>query len=55
MRFMHDGAPPHFSRPGRFPNKWIGRGGPINWPSRPPDLNPWDFYFWGTLWFATHQ
>ena len=35
MRFMHDGAPPHFSRLARqflnqhFANKWIGRGGPI--------------------------
>ena len=35
MRFMHDGAPSHFSRVARqflnqhFANKWIGRGGPI--------------------------
>ena len=35
MQFVHDGAPPHFSRVARqflnqlFANKWIGRGGPI--------------------------
>ena len=53
MLFMHDGAPPHFSRIARqylnyhFPGKWIGRNGPITWPPRSPDLNPIDFYFWG--------
>lgn len=51
--YQHDGAPPHFSRRVRlflndaFPNRWIGRGGPINWPARSPDLNPLDFFFWG--------
>ena len=35
MYFMHDGAPPHFSVSVRehlnnvYPNRWIGRGGPI--------------------------
>jgi len=54
MWFMH-GAPPHFSRVARhflderFPQKWIGRGGPIAWPARSPDLNPLDFYLWGHL------
>ena len=39
MRFVHDGAPPHFSRVARqflnqhFANKWIGHGGPIAWPA----------------------
>ena len=52
---MHDGAPPHFSRVARqflnrhFANKWIGRGGPIAWPARSPDLNPLDFHLWGHL------
>ena len=32
-----------------FANKWIGRGGPIAWPARSPDLNPLDFYLWGHL------
>jgi len=51
--FMHDGAPPHFRRTVRdfldelFPERWIGRGGPIAWPPRSPDCNPLDFYLWG--------
>ncbi|KAL6433587.1 hypothetical protein ACFW04_006581 [Cataglyphis niger] len=28
----------------RFNGKWIGRGGPIEWPARSPD-----FYLWGNL------
>ena len=44
--FMQDGAPPHFScfvtdvLNERFPDVWIGRGGPIPWPPRSPDLSP---------------
>ncbi|KAJ4440389.1 hypothetical protein ANN_08530 [Periplaneta americana] len=50
IHFLHDGAPAHFSRTARryldrrFPDRWIGRGGPIAWPPRSPDLNPLDFY-----------
>jgi hypothetical protein len=46
IRFMHDGTPPHFLRIVRhhlnqtFGDQWIGRGGPVNWPARTPDLNP---------------
>ena len=46
MWFMHDGALLHFVLAARailhqrFPNKWIGRQGPIQWPARSPDLNP---------------
>lgn len=55
MWFMHDGAPPHFSRIARhllsqprfFGNRWIGRAGPVAWPPRSPDLNPIDFFLWG--------
>lgn len=53
MWFMHDGAPAHFSLVARnelntsFPNRWIGRSGPVQWPARSPDLNPLDFFFWG--------
>lgn len=55
MFFQHDGAPAHttllvremLNR--RFPNKWIGRGGPVLWPPRSPDLNPIDFWLWGYL------
>ena len=31
----------------RFPGKKIGRGGPITWPARCPDVTPIDFFFWG--------
>ncbi|KAJ4428119.1 hypothetical protein ANN_24133 [Periplaneta americana] len=30
-----------------FPGRWIGRGGPIAWPPRSPDLTPLDFFLWG--------
>lgn len=55
LLFMHDGAPAHFSHMVRdylnvtFQGNWIGRGGPIPWPPRSPDLNPCDFYLWGHL------
>ncbi|KAJ4428878.1 hypothetical protein ANN_25871 [Periplaneta americana] len=55
IHFLHDGAPAHFSRTARryldrrFPDRWIGRGGPIAWPSRSPDLNSLDFYLWDHL------
>ena len=57
---MHDGAPPHFSRVARqflnrhFANKWIGRGGPVAWPARFPDLNPLDFQLSGHLKSIVH-
>ena len=47
--FMHDGAPAHYSIEVRnylnetLDNKWIGRGGPVPWPPRSPDLNPLGF------------
>jgi len=49
---MQDGAPPHLScfvtdvLNERFPDAWIGRGGPIPWPHRSPDLSPLDFFLW---------
>lgn len=51
--FQQDGAPPHFALRVRerlnekFPGQWIGRGGPILWPPRSPDLSPLDFFLWG--------
>jgi len=54
MYFQHDGAP-HFSRGVRnflnylFPGRWIGRGGPHNWPARSPDLSPLDYCVWGWM------
>lgn len=53
MIFQNDGAPCHFARivrehlDERFRGRWIGRGGPIAWPPRSPDLNPVDFFVWG--------
>ena len=32
-----------------FGTKWIGRGGPLEWPARSPDLTPMDFWLWGYL------
>ncbi|KZC12728.1 hypothetical protein WN55_05355 [Dufourea novaeangliae] len=55
MWFMHDGAPPHYTIAVRehlneyFGDRWIGRGGPVPWPARSPDLNPLHFFFWGHL------
>lgn len=53
MIFQNDGAPCHYARQVRghlnetYPGRWIGRGGPIEWPARSPDLNPIDFFIWG--------
>ena len=55
MWLQQDGAPPHYARVTRdhlnlvYPNRWIGRLGPIRWPARSPDLNPLDFFFWGRM------
>jgi hypothetical protein len=52
---MHGGAPPHFLRIVRqhltqtYGEQWIGRGSPVSWPARSPDLNPLDFWLWGHL------
>lgn len=52
---QQDGAPPHWSLRvrrllnDRYPDRWIGRDGPIAWPPRSPDLNPLDFFLWGFL------
>jgi len=53
--FMQDGAPPHFRcfvtdvLNERFPDAWIGRGGPTPWPPRSPDLSPLDFFLWAYI------
>ena len=55
MIFMQDGAPPYWTFDVRqwlhnhFPNRWIGRDGPIAWPPRSPDLTPADFFLWPYL------
>lgn len=61
MWFLHDGAPPHISVEVRrhlnqtFPDRWIGRYAPVQWPARSPDLNPLDFYLWGHLKAKVYQ
>jgi hypothetical protein len=53
-----DGAQPHFHNlvrsylDERLSNSWIGRGGPMGWPPRSPDLTPMDFLLWG---FVKHN
>lgn len=53
--YQQDGAPSHYGRVvqdwlnEKYPNRWIGRNGPIAWPPRSPDLTPLDFYVWGFL------
>jgi hypothetical protein len=56
IRFMQDGAPPHWARVVRdwltatFPNRWMGRGSPnMPWPPRSPDLSMCDFFLWGYI------
>ena len=55
MWYQHDGCPAHNAGINRqelnttFPGRWIGRGGPVHWPARSPDLTPLDYYLWGYL------
>lgn len=55
LYYQHDGCPAHFERAVRghldnvFGDRWIGRGGPVPWPARSPDLTPLDFYLWSEL------
>ena len=54
MWMQHDGAPLHYALCSRqvmneiFDEKWIGRGGPVAWPPRSPDLTP-DYFLWGFM------
>jgi len=53
--FKQDRSPAHFGcfvtdiLNDRFPDPWIGRGGPIPKPPRSPDLFPIDFSLWGYI------
>lgn len=53
MWLQHDGCPAHYSRLARaildesYQDRWIGRGGPVPWPPRSPDLTSPDFFLWG--------
>ncbi|KAJ4439433.1 hypothetical protein ANN_07557 [Periplaneta americana] len=51
--FQHNGAPAHFGSNClnylnvHFPNRRIGRAGPVAWSARSPDMNPVDSCVWG--------
>lgn len=53
MWLQNDGCPAHYAVIVReylnatYPERWIGRLGPILWPPRSPDLNPLDFFTGG--------
>lgn len=55
MWFQHDGCLVYYSVAARevlnraYSNRWIGRGGTINWPTRSPGLTSPDFFLWGYL------
>lgn len=55
MWIQLDGAAPHYAQivknflDQNFNGRWIGRGGPVAWPARSPDLTSPDFYLWGYL------
>jgi hypothetical protein len=50
---LHDDAPAHFSYVARncletaYTEWWIGRQGPVSWPSRSTDRNLRDLFLWG--------
>ncbi|PSN39869.1 hypothetical protein C0J52_25137, partial [Blattella germanica] len=53
--FHRDGILPQFALDGRqylknvFPNRWIGRGGPVKWRPHSPNLTPMNLFFWGEM------
>ena len=53
--FQQDRPPAHYATSVRnwldqtSPNGWIGSRGPIEWPTRSPDLTTPDFFLWGVL------
>ena len=53
--FQQDGAPAHLHRNARqymnnaFPNRWIGRNGPVEGPPRSTDMTPLDFFLRGYM------
>ncbi|CAK9794551.1 hypothetical protein ANTPLA_LOCUS15 [Anthophora plagiata] len=61
MYRQHDGAPTHYAANVQayldqaFRDKWIDRGGSVQKPSRSPDMNPLDFFFWGYLKTAVYE
>ncbi|XP_066251951.1 histone-lysine N-methyltransferase SETMAR-like [Euwallacea similis] len=61
MWLQHDGAPAHFAADVKeylnqeFEGRWIGRGGPVFWPPRSPDLTKIDFFLWGHIKNVVYQ
>ena len=55
MWVQQNGASAHFTAQVReyldntYPNKELGRGGPVPWPARSPDLTKMDFFLWGYI------
>ena len=53
--FQQDSVSPHFHRivktylDENMQNRWIGRRGTVEYPSRLPHLTPMDFFLWGFL------
>ena len=53
--FRHDSTLAHFVEETRdhltatFGERWIGRGGPIAWPLRSPELTHCDFFMWDAI------
>jgi len=49
MWYQHDGCPAYYgcrvTLNEIFPNRWIGRGGPISWLAHSPDITPLDFFY----------
>ena len=55
MYFQQDGCPAHYALivrqwlDDKFPDRWIGRRGPLFWPARSPDLTSMGTCLWGYL------
>ncbi|KFM68034.1 hypothetical protein X975_05352, partial [Stegodyphus mimosarum] len=58
---QQDGAPPHWgtivrsSLNDHFTGRGIGRGGPIPWPPRSPDITPLDFFLRGFVKYNVYR
>jgi hypothetical protein len=38
-----------------FPGRWVGRDGPIPWPTRSPDIRPLDYFLWGYVKYIIYK
>ncbi|GBM70468.1 hypothetical protein AVEN_188216-1 [Araneus ventricosus] len=60
MWFQYHGAPARFISDvhnylnATFGARWIGRGGPVPWPSRSPELSSLDYFLWGHVKSLVH-